>query len=94
MNVAQLVVYLLVAAIVGLVAERIVGSGPWGLLGSIIVGLLGIWVMLNVVHWVVPGDLQVAGVPVLTAILGAVIVDLVLSLLVRGTGPRRTWRRL
>ena len=94
MNVAQLVVYLLVAAIVGLVAERIVGSGPWGLLGSIIVGLLGIWVMLNVVHWVVPGDLQVAGVPVLTAILGAIIVDLVLSLLVRGTGPRRTWRRL
>jgi len=94
MTLAQFVIYIIIAAIVGLVAERIVGAGPWGLLGSILVGLLGIWVMLNVFHWAVPGDLMVEGVPVLTAIIGAIIVDVVLTLLIRGTGPRRTWRRL
>jgi|SwirhisoilCB1_FD_contig_31_6805119_length_335_multi_5_in_0_out_0_1 uncharacterized membrane protein YeaQ/YmgE (transglycosylase-associated protein family) len=93
MTVAQLIVYLLVAAIVGLIAERLVGAGPWGLVGNIVVGLLGIWVMLNVVHWQLPGDLTIEGVPILTSILGAIIVDLLLSLLLRGLGPRRVWRR-
>jgi uncharacterized membrane protein YeaQ/YmgE (transglycosylase-associated protein family) len=93
MTVAQLIVYLLVAAIVGLIAERLVGAGPWGLVGNIVVGLLGIWIMLNVLHWQLPGDLQIEGVPILTGILGAIIVDLLLSLLLRGLGPRRVWRR-
>ncbi|HEX6605346.1 MAG TPA: hypothetical protein VF276_00380 [Chloroflexia bacterium] len=93
MTVAQLIVYLLLAAIVGLIAERLVGAGPWGLVGNIIVGLLGIWVMLNVLHWRLPGDLEIEGVPILTGILGAILVDLLLSLLLRGLGPRRAWRR-
>ena len=93
MTVAQLIVYLLLAAIVGLIAERLVGAGPWGLVGNIIVGLLGIWVMLNVLHWRLPGDLEIEGVPILTGILGAILVDLLLSLLLRGLGPRRAWPR-
>jgi len=64
-----------------------------GLLGNIIVGLIGIWLMLNVLHFVLPGDPVVAGVPILTSILGAMIIDILLSLLVRGVGPRRSWRR-
>ncbi|HET7077261.1 MAG TPA: hypothetical protein VFM49_07405 [Chloroflexia bacterium] len=93
MTVAQLIVYLLLAAIVGLIAERLVGAGPWGIVGNIVVGLLGIWVMLNVLHWRLPGDLEIEGVPILTGILGAILVDLLLSLLLRGLGPRRAWRR-
>ncbi len=93
MTVAQLIVYLLLAAIVGLIAERLVGAGPWGIVGNIVVGLLGIWVMLNVLHWRLPGDLEIEGVPILTGILGAILVDLLVSLLVRGLGPRRAWRR-
>src|SRR3989442_6914881 len=93
MTVIALIVYLLVAALVSIIAERIVGAGPWGLLGNIIVGLIGIWLMLNVLHWRLSGDPVVAGVPILTAIIGAMIVDIVLSLLVRGIGPRRTWHR-
>jgi uncharacterized membrane protein YeaQ/YmgE (transglycosylase-associated protein family) len=93
MTVTELIVYLIIAAIVSIIAERIVGSGPWGLIGNIIVGVIGIWLMLNVLHFVIPGDPVVAGVPILTAILGAMIVDIIVSLLVRGTGPRRSWRR-
>jgi hypothetical protein len=36
---------------------------------------------------------MIEGVPILTSILGAIIVDLLLSLLLRGLGPRRIWRR-
>ena len=93
MTITQLIIYLLIAAIVSIIAERLVGSGPWGLLGNIIVGLIGIWLMLNVLHIVLPGDPVIDGVPIITAILGAMIVDILLSLLVRGTGPRRAWRR-
>jgi uncharacterized membrane protein YeaQ/YmgE (transglycosylase-associated protein family) len=93
MTLTALIVYLLIAALVSIIAERIVGAGPWGLLGNIIVGLIGIWLMLNVLRIVLPGDPVVAGVPILTAIIGAMIVDIILSLLVRGAGPRRTWRR-
>ena len=93
MSITELIVYLIIAAIVSIIAERIVGSGPWGLLGNIIVGLIGIWLMLNVLHFVLPGDLVVAGVPIITAILGAMIIDIIVSLVVRGTGPRSSWRR-
>jgi uncharacterized membrane protein YeaQ/YmgE (transglycosylase-associated protein family) len=93
MSITVLIVYLLVAAICSIIAERLVGTGPWGLLGNILVGVVGIWLMLDVLHIVLPGDLVIAGVPILTAILGAIIVDLLLSLVVRGTGPRRTWSR-
>lgn len=94
MSITTLIVYLLIAAICSIIAERLVGSGPWGLLGNIIVGVIGIWLMLDVLHVVLPGDPVVAGVPILTAILGAIIVDILLSLILRGTGPRRSWRRL
>jgi uncharacterized membrane protein YeaQ/YmgE (transglycosylase-associated protein family) len=93
MTIIQLIVYLLIAAVVSVIAERIVGSGPWGLIGNIIVGLIGIWLMLNVLHFVLSGDLMVAGVPIITSIVGAMIVDILLSLLLRGMGPRRAWRR-
>ena len=92
MTLAELIIYLLIAAIVGLIAERLVGTGPYGLIGNIVVGVVGIWIMLNILHWVVPGDLVVQGVPVLTAIIGAIIVDLIVSALFR-TGRGRTWRR-
>ena len=93
MTITELIVYLLIAAVCSIIAERLVGSGPWGLLGNIVVGVIGIWLMLNVLHFVLPGDVTVAGVPILTAILGAIIIDLIVSLIVRGVGPRRSWKR-
>lgn len=93
MTLAELIVYLLIAAVVGLIAERIVGAGPWGLVGNILVALVGIWIMLNVLHWRIPGDPVIEGIPILTAILGAVLIDLIISFAVRGRGPRRVYRR-
>jgi hypothetical protein len=44
------VMYLLVAAIVGIVAEFIVGWRlPFGIIGAIVAALVGIWIVTNVV---------------------------------------------
>jgi uncharacterized membrane protein YeaQ/YmgE (transglycosylase-associated protein family) len=93
MSITALIVYLLVAALCSIIAERLVGAGPWGLLGNIVVGVIAIWLMLNVLHIVLPGDPVIAGVPILTAIVGAIIIDLLLGLLGRGTGLRGAWTR-
>jgi uncharacterized membrane protein YeaQ/YmgE (transglycosylase-associated protein family) len=94
MSITDLLIYLLIAALVGLIAERLVGTGLYGLIGNVLVGLAGIWVMLNLFLWSFPGDLVVGRVPVITAILGAILVEVVLSLLLRSVRGRRTWRRL
>ena len=44
----DLILYLIIAAIVGFIAERIVRSTvPFGIIGSIIVALIGIWLMTH-----------------------------------------------
>src|SRR3989442_1209746 len=71
MSAAQLIVYLLVALVVGLLAERLVGASlPGGFLGAILAALLGMWLMVSVLRFAVPGDIDLAGVPMITAILG------------------------
>ena len=85
----NLLIYLLIAAIAAIIAERIVGAGPYGIIGTIILGVVGIFLMLNVLHFVIPGDPVVGGVPILTAILGAIIVDAIFVLVLRGSRRRR-----
>ncbi len=95
MTAAQLIVYLLVALLAGLLAERLVGAAlPGGLLGTILAALLGIWLMLGVLHLAVPGDLNLAGVPLLTTIIGAALVLVIWIVLVRALAPLRVrrWR--
>ena len=89
MDIAQLIVYLLVALLAGLIAERLVGAAlPGGYLGSVLAALLGIVLMVNVLHFTVPGDPSLAGVPILTAILGAALVLVIWALVARAL-PRR-----
>ena len=90
MDPVGLIVYLLVALLAGIIAERLVGAAlPGGLIGTILAALLGIALMLNVLHFAVPGDVQVGGVPLITAILGAALVLVLWIVLMRGLGPLR-----
>src|SRR6266446_8332024 len=60
----NLIVYLIVAAIVGLIAEFIVGWRlPFGIIGAIIAALIGMWLLTNVVQVVIPNDPEVQGIP-------------------------------
>jgi uncharacterized membrane protein YeaQ/YmgE (transglycosylase-associated protein family) len=69
------IIYLIVAAIVGLIAEFIVGWRlPFGFIGAIIAALLGIWLLTHVVLLVIPGDPTIYGVPIIKALIGAIIM--------------------
>jgi uncharacterized membrane protein YeaQ/YmgE (transglycosylase-associated protein family) len=69
------IVYLLVAAIVGLLAESIVGWRlPFGIVGAIIVALVGIWLMTQVIVITGLGDIYIAGVPIIRALIGGIIL--------------------
>ncbi len=69
------IVYLIIAAIVGLIAEFIVGWRlPFGFVGAIIAALIGIWLMTQVI--IIDGlpDITLYGVPLLKALIGAIIL--------------------
>jgi uncharacterized membrane protein YeaQ/YmgE (transglycosylase-associated protein family) len=87
----SLVIYWIIAAIVGIVAESIVGWRlPFGIIGAIAASLLGIWLLTEVVPVNISGDVMIAGVPIplIKAFIGAVIVVTIWHLL---TFP--SWRR-
>ena len=83
--------YLLVAAIVGLIAESIVGWRlPFGFIGAIIATLIGVWLLTSVIVITGIGDIKVFGVPLLRALIGAIILVAVWHLLTyRAWHPRR-----
>ena len=76
--------HLLVLLIVGALA---------GLIGAIVAGLVGAWLMVDVLHVVLAPELSLGGIPIISAILGAAIVVLVLSLVAGGSVFRRGLRR-
>ena len=76
----HLLILLVVGAVIGVTAERITERRmPYGWLGSITAGLMGAWLMTDVFHVALAPQLLVADIPVLSAILGAMIVVLVWS---------------
>jgi len=95
MTLTHLIVLLLVGALAGLIGERLVSRGmPGGLIGAIVAGLVGAWLMVDVLRVVLAPELSLAGIPIISAILGAAIVVLVFSLVTGGGAFRsRAWRR-
>ena len=66
--------YLLVAALVGFIAEFIVGWRlPFGIIGAIIAALVGIWIVSNLVTLIIPGDPVLFGIPLFKALIGATL---------------------
>jgi len=89
MSILGLLILLLVAALVGLLADTLVpGAVPFGWVGAIIVGLIGAWL-----GGILLGDFgpHLAGIYLIPAVIGAVIFSLLLELLL-GTFTRRTYR--
>lgn len=86
---AAFIIYLIVAAIVGVVAEYIVGWRlPFGIIGAIIAALIGIWLMTHLLIINGIGDIYVEGVPLIRALIGAIILVALWHLL-----TYRTWHR-
>jgi uncharacterized membrane protein YeaQ/YmgE (transglycosylase-associated protein family) len=87
------IVYLVVAAIVGLVAEFLVGWRlPFGFIGAIIAALVGVWLLTHVIQLSIAGDPNIYGVPILKALIGAIILVAIWHLLTyRAWGRRRRY---
>ncbi len=78
---------LIVAAIVGFIADALVpGTYPFGWLIAIIVGLIGAWLGTALFGAIGPA---IAGIYILPAIVGAVILVIILELLLGAFYPRR-----
>jgi len=85
------VMYLLVAAFVGFVAEFIVGWRlPFGIIGAIIAALVGIWIVTSVVTLIIPGDPVLFGIPLFKALIGATLFAALWYLLTSGLWHRRS----
>jgi uncharacterized membrane protein YeaQ/YmgE (transglycosylase-associated protein family) len=90
MNLENLVVLVLVAAVCGFVAERIAqGQLRFGLAGTIFGALVGAWLLVDMFRWKIPGDMVAGGVPILTAILGAAAVIFLSSVVARSASMPR-----
>ncbi len=72
---STLIVYLIVAMVIGFAAEFIVGWRlPFGFIGAIIAALIGMWLMTNVIAISNVGDIYVDQIPLLRALLGAIVL--------------------
>ena len=88
----NVIIYLLVAAIVGIVAESIVGWRlPFGIIGAIIAALAGVWLLTQVIVLTGIGDIYVYGVPIFRALIGAIILVAIWHLVTFRAWRRRTY---
>ena len=88
------IIYLIIAAIVGFVAEAIVGSRvPFGFVGAIIAAIIGIWLMTQVIIITGIGDIYIQGVPIIRALIGAIIFVALWHLITYGLWRGRRRRR-
>lgn len=71
----NLIIYLIVAAVVGLVAEFIVGWRlPLGIIGAVIAALVGAWLLTQVIKIGGIPEYDLYGVPLVRALIGAIVL--------------------
>ena len=88
----NVIIYLLVAAIIGIVAESIVGWRlPFGIIGAIIAALAGAWLLTQVIVLNGIGDVYVYGVSIFRAFIGAIILVALWHLITFRAWRRRTY---
>ncbi|HEY7349051.1 MAG TPA: hypothetical protein VH599_12130 [Ktedonobacterales bacterium] len=91
----QLLLILGISIVAAVLLERLLWRGtPGGLLGAFVISLIGIWVFITFIPLVWRGDYYIDGIPLITALTGAILSLLVVHLLFgfwRHEGPRRRY---
>ncbi|GCE24342.1 GlsB/YeaQ/YmgE family stress response membrane protein [Dictyobacter kobayashii] len=76
----QLIVWIIIAALVGILGEFIAGRrAPAGILGAIMVGLFAIFLIVGFFHFHIVGEPSIEGVPLISTIIAAVMLVVVWS---------------
>ena len=79
-TVTQLIVWIVIAAIVGILGEFIAGRrAPAGILGAIMVGLFAIFLIVGFFHFHIAGEPSIEGVPLISTIIAAIMLVVVWS---------------
>jgi uncharacterized membrane protein YeaQ/YmgE (transglycosylase-associated protein family) len=103
----SLIVWIIIAAIVGVIGELIAGRrAPDGIIGAILVGFLAIFLIVGVLHFHIGDEPTLNGVPLISSIIVAAILVFLWSRFAyrryhgyasryyyrRGTYVRNPWR--
>ncbi len=76
----QLIVWIIIAAIVGFLGEFLAGRrAPAGILGAIMVGLFAIFLIVGFFHFHIVGEPTLEGVPIISTIIAAIMLVVVWS---------------
>ncbi len=94
----NIILYIIVAAVVGAIAQALIGSRvPFGIIGATIAGVIGIWLMTQVL--VISGiyvngqsDFYVWDVPIIRALIGAIVFVALWHLITSGFRRVRHYR--
>ena len=79
-TVTQLIIWIIIAAIIGFLGELIAGRrAPAGILGAIMLGLFSIFLIVGFFHFHIIGEPSVDGVPLISTIIAAVILVVIWS---------------
>lgn len=76
----ELLIWLIIAALVGFIGEALAHRrGPGGLVGAIVLGFLAIFLVVGVFHFSISGEPFLDGVPLISSILAAILLVLLWS---------------
>ena len=79
-TVVQLIVWIVIAALVGILGEVIAGRrAPAGILGAIMIGLFAIFLIVGFFHFHIAGEPGIEGVPIVSTIIAAIMLVIVWS---------------
>ncbi len=94
LSLAQLIVFLVIAAIAAWLAGMFLGYRyPFGFVGAFVAALIGEWLMLNVFHVILAPEIAFEGIPVITVLVGALILAFLLAIVLGGGWGGRRWHR-
>ena len=80
LSLTELLIWLLIAAIVGILGELLARRRtPDGIIGAIIVGFIAIFLLVGVFHFHIAGEPIFYGVPIISAIIVSAILVLLWS---------------
>jgi len=86
----QLLIWIVIAAVVGFVGELIAHRrAPDGIVGAIILGFLAIFLVVGILHFNIAGEPVLEGVPVISSIIAAALLVFIWS----AFAYRRVYRR-
>lgn len=92
LSLTQIIVFIIIAALAAWLAGWFLGFRyPFGFIGAFIAAIVGEWLMINVFNILLAPEISYAGIPIVTALVGALVLAFLVALLLGG--GRRGRRR-